>query len=179
VKVKGEGLRVYSRRGYLAREDKVALAPASKQEQLLGAIKSPLARRDIELDLILLYKAAAAPADKTQGNAQASWGAIDINLQDQLRFGDGMKMDLVGGSNPRRVRYYSNVFGQIPIGNDLSARIHVAHHNHVPGVPYAASRAQRPPQVNRFLPSFLGVDFGVRPRPMAAGSSTATAASSM
>jgi len=49
-----------------------------------------------------------------------SAGAIDINLQDQLRFGDNMKMDLVGGTNPRRVRYYSNVFGQISIGNDLT-----------------------------------------------------------
>jgi len=80
VKVKGDGLKVYSRRGYLAREDKVAPAPATKQEQLLAAIKSPLARREIELDVMLLYKAAAAPADKTKGNAQGSWGAIDINL---------------------------------------------------------------------------------------------------
>ena len=80
VKVKGEGLRVYSRRGYLAREDKATAAPATKQEQLLVAIKSPLARRDIELDLMLLYRAAAAPPDKAQGSAQASWGAIDINL---------------------------------------------------------------------------------------------------
>lgn len=80
VKVKGDGLKVYSRRGYLAREDKVAPAPVTKQEQLLAAIKSPLARRDIELDAMLLYKATAAPADKAKGNAQGSWGAIDINL---------------------------------------------------------------------------------------------------
>ena len=79
VKVKGDALKVYSRRGYLAREDKVAPAPATKQEQLLTAIKSPLARRDVELDAMLLYKAAAAPADKAKGNVE-SWGAIDINL---------------------------------------------------------------------------------------------------
>lgn len=81
VKVKGDGLKVYSRRGYLAREDKAAAAaaPATKEEQLLAAIKSPLARRDVELDAMLLYKAAAAPADKAK-NTQASWGAIDINL---------------------------------------------------------------------------------------------------
>src|SRR6185503_5271109 len=79
VKVKGDGLKVYSRRGYLAREDKVAPAPATKQEQLLAAIKSPLARRDIALDAMLLYKAAAAPSDKAKPDGQSQWGAIDIN----------------------------------------------------------------------------------------------------
>lgn len=61
VKVKrGEGLRIYSRRGYLAREDKsAAVAPTTKQEQLLAAIMSPLARRDLDLDATLLYKPAA------------------------------------------------------------------------------------------------------------------------
>lgn len=80
VKVRGDGLKVYSRRGYLAREDKAAPAPVTKQEQLLAAIKSPMARRDLELDAMLLYKAATAPADKGKDNAQGTWGAIDINL---------------------------------------------------------------------------------------------------
>ena len=68
VKVKTEGLKVHSRRGYFAREEKGA-APANKQEQLLAAIKSPLARRDVDLDAVLIYKAAAP-----------NRGAIDIHL---------------------------------------------------------------------------------------------------
>jgi VWFA-related protein len=81
VKVKGDDLRVYSRRGYLALVEKAAAAPSTKQEQLLAAIKSPLARRDVDLDAMLLYKAAAAPANNAKPNHQtASWGAIDINL---------------------------------------------------------------------------------------------------
>jgi cysteine-rich repeat protein len=47
-------------------------------------------------------------------------GAIDINSQGLIRFGDGMRMDLTGGTNPRQVRYYSNFTTQIPIGNDLT-----------------------------------------------------------
>lgn len=58
IKVKRDGLKVYNRRGYMAREDKPSTTPATKQEQLLAAIRSPLARRDIELDAMLLYKAA-------------------------------------------------------------------------------------------------------------------------
>jgi VWFA-related protein len=70
VKVKGD-YKVYSRRGYLAREDKSAgAAPATKQEQILTAIKSPLAKRDIDLDAMLMYKAADAP----------NKGALEINL---------------------------------------------------------------------------------------------------
>jgi VWFA-related protein len=69
VKVKGEGLKVYSRRGYLARADAPPVAPATKQEQMLAAIKSPLARRDVSLDAMLLYK----PAAQNQG-------AVDIHL---------------------------------------------------------------------------------------------------
>ncbi|HYP28973.1 MAG TPA: VWA domain-containing protein [Blastocatellia bacterium] len=68
VKVKAEGLKVHSRRGYFAREDKT-VAPVNKQEQLLAAIKSPLARRDVDLDAMLVYK--AAPPNR---------GAIDIHL---------------------------------------------------------------------------------------------------
>jgi VWFA-related protein len=79
IKLKKDGLKVYSRRGYLAREDKPAAAPTTKEDQLLAAIKSPLARRDIEMDAMLLYKAAAAP-DSAKGTAQGSWGAVDINL---------------------------------------------------------------------------------------------------
>jgi VWFA-related protein len=69
VRVKRAGLKVYSRRGYLAREEAGAPASSSRQTRLLEAIKSPLARRDIEMDARLLYK--AVPPDK---------GAIDIHL---------------------------------------------------------------------------------------------------
>lgn len=57
VKVKGDGYKVHSRRGYFAREEKPVAANATVQEQMLTAIKSPLARRDIDLDAMLLYKA--------------------------------------------------------------------------------------------------------------------------
>ncbi|MEW6126367.1 MAG: VWA domain-containing protein [Acidobacteriota bacterium] len=69
IKVKGEGLKVYSRRGYMARADAPTGAPATRQEQLLAAIKAPLARRDIDIDAMLLYKSASPTT-----------GAIDIHL---------------------------------------------------------------------------------------------------
>ena len=69
IKVKREGLKVYSRRGYLAREEKAAGAAKTKEETMLAAIQSPLASRDVDLDAMLLYK--AMPPDK---------GAIDIHL---------------------------------------------------------------------------------------------------
>src|SRR5262249_5296116 len=68
-KVKGDGLKVYSRRGYFAREEKPAPPPEGKKEQLLAAIKSPLARRDINFDAMVLYKAA-----------QQTQGGVDIHL---------------------------------------------------------------------------------------------------
>jgi len=68
VKVKG-GYRVFSRRGYYAREDKPSVAPATKQEELIAAMKSPLTSHDIYLDAMMLYKAAA--------NNQ---GGLDIHL---------------------------------------------------------------------------------------------------
>ncbi|HWX41024.1 MAG TPA: VWA domain-containing protein [Blastocatellia bacterium] len=55
IKVRG-GYKVLSRRGYVAREMKPAAAPTTKREQLLAAIQSPLARRDIDMDAALLYK---------------------------------------------------------------------------------------------------------------------------
>ncbi len=69
IKVKGDGLKVYSRRGYIAREDKPRTEAGSTQDQILTAIQSPLARADVDIDSMLLYK--AMPPDK---------GAIDIHL---------------------------------------------------------------------------------------------------
>jgi hypothetical protein len=69
IKVKNKDLKVYSRRGYFAREDRPAAEPATKQDQVLAAIKSPVARRDIDLEAMVLYKAA-----------QLDKGAIDISI---------------------------------------------------------------------------------------------------
>jgi hypothetical protein len=60
LKVKGEDLRVYNRRGYMARVDKTSATPTTKEEQLLAAIRSPLARREVDLDAMLLYKGTAS-----------------------------------------------------------------------------------------------------------------------
>jgi VWFA-related protein len=68
IKVKGE-YKVYSRRGYFARVEKADTAPSTKQEIVLAAVKAPLARRDIDVDAMVLYK--AAPPNQ---------GAIDINV---------------------------------------------------------------------------------------------------
>ena len=69
IKVKNKDLKVYNRRGYFAREDRPAAAPVTKQDQVLSAIKAPIARREIDLEAMVLYKAAAP--DK---------GAIDISV---------------------------------------------------------------------------------------------------
>lgn len=69
VKVKGEGLKVHSRRGYFARAAKETETVSDKRGQLLAAIKSPLARRDVDLDAVLLYKATASDR-----------GSIDIHM---------------------------------------------------------------------------------------------------
>lgn len=69
IKVKNKDLKVYSRRGYFAREERAASAPVTKQDQVLAVIKSPVARRDVDLEAMVLYK-AAEPAK----------GAIDISI---------------------------------------------------------------------------------------------------
>jgi VWFA-related protein len=84
IKVKGDGLKVYNRRGYFARQDKPAAEPVTTQEQVLAAIRSPLARRDIDFDALLLYKAKApdAKAAPSQGaNATPpDQAVIDIHV---------------------------------------------------------------------------------------------------
>ena len=69
VRVRRSGLRVYSRQGYLARQEVAPAAPASTRDQLLAAIHSPLARREIDFDTTLLYK--AVPPNQ---------GGLDIHL---------------------------------------------------------------------------------------------------
>jgi VWFA-related protein len=70
VRLRRGGLKVYSRRGYVAREDSSAEAAAvSPRDQLLAAIRSPLARRDVSVKAMVGYKAI-----------QPRQGAIDIEL---------------------------------------------------------------------------------------------------
>jgi VWFA-related protein len=69
IRVKNKDLKVLSRRGYFAREDRPVAEPVTKQEQVLAAIKSPVAHRDVDLEAMVLYK-AAEPAK----------GAIDISI---------------------------------------------------------------------------------------------------
>ena len=67
IKVKRSGVRVSMREGYLAREDKAG--PQNKQNELLEAARSPIARNDINLAVNLLMK--AVDSGKT---------ALDIHL---------------------------------------------------------------------------------------------------
>jgi VWFA-related protein len=49
VKVKRDGMRVFKYSGYIAREDNRAAAPRTKQEEVLAAIRSPLAKREVDV----------------------------------------------------------------------------------------------------------------------------------
>jgi hypothetical protein len=44
IKVKRDGLKVYSHTGYLAREDRTSGKPLTKEQSILQAAKSPLAK---------------------------------------------------------------------------------------------------------------------------------------
>jgi VWFA-related protein len=49
VKVRRDGLRVFKHTGYFAREDAPGAAPRTREEQVLAAVRSPLARRELEV----------------------------------------------------------------------------------------------------------------------------------
>jgi len=55
VKVKRDGARVYSHRGYIAREE-TSNANRTKQEEIVAAAKSPIAKRDVEVSANLNLK---------------------------------------------------------------------------------------------------------------------------
>jgi VWFA-related protein len=55
IKVNRPDAKVYYRRGYFAHGDQPAAAAVIKPEQILAAIRSPLARRDIDVDAMLLF----------------------------------------------------------------------------------------------------------------------------
>ena len=69
VRVKRDGLRVYSHNGYLAREDRTSDKPPGKDFSILQAAKSPLAKRDVDVSANVAYKLTAA-----------NKAAVDINL---------------------------------------------------------------------------------------------------
>ncbi len=49
VKVKRDGLRVFKHTGYFAREEAPKDAPKTKEEQVIAAVRSPLARRELDI----------------------------------------------------------------------------------------------------------------------------------
>jgi VWFA-related protein len=69
IKVKRDGVRVYSHSGYLAKEDRAPEA-RTKEQTMLEAAKSPLAKRDVDLAANVGYKLATA-----------NKATLDINLQ--------------------------------------------------------------------------------------------------
>jgi VWFA-related protein len=49
IKVRRDGVRLYKYAGYLAREEKGAGAPRTKEQEMLDAARAPLARRDVDV----------------------------------------------------------------------------------------------------------------------------------
>lgn len=74
IKVKRDGLRVYSHSGYLARESKTDNTSPTKERVILDAAKSPLAKRDVDLAANVGYKLTAD-----------NKAAVDINLLIEAR----------------------------------------------------------------------------------------------
>lgn len=74
IKVKRDGVRVYSHSGYLAKDDPTNQKPRSKELSILEAAKSPLAKRDVDVSANVGYKLTAA-----------NKAAVDINLVIEAR----------------------------------------------------------------------------------------------
>jgi VWFA-related protein len=49
IKVRRDGVRLYKYAGYLAREEKGAAAPRTKEQEIVDAASAPLARRDVDV----------------------------------------------------------------------------------------------------------------------------------
>lgn len=69
VKVRRDGVKVYTRDGYLAREDKIQTVSLTKEEEILRAARSPLASSEVEVSANILFK--QLPENKA---------AIDVHL---------------------------------------------------------------------------------------------------
>jgi VWFA-related protein len=64
IKVKRDGVKVYTHEGYLARPDAKS-APRTKEETIVMAAQSPLAKRDVDVSANITLKPPTAPAKKT------------------------------------------------------------------------------------------------------------------
>ncbi len=71
IKVKRDGVRVYTHQGYLARADRPASAAPTKEEAIMAAAKSPLARRDLDVTANVMLKPSPA----------SNKSAVDVHLQ--------------------------------------------------------------------------------------------------
>jgi VWFA-related protein len=78
VKVKRSGLKVLTRSGYFARVDKDVETPKTRDQELLAAVRSPLARRDINVSALMTYRAVQPPKDAKANSGP--YGAIDIHM---------------------------------------------------------------------------------------------------
>jgi hypothetical protein len=56
IKVDRPGVKIYTRAGYIAKADEPAAPPKTKEEAILKAVMSPLARRDIDVSGLLQYR---------------------------------------------------------------------------------------------------------------------------
>lgn len=83
IKLRRGGLHVYAAEGYYAREDKAAGA-VTKEEQIIKAATSPLARRDLDIAAELLYR--FLPTNQAQLDINAF---IDARKLDFKRSDDG------------------------------------------------------------------------------------------
>jgi VWFA-related protein len=70
VKVRRDGVKVYGHQGYFARPDASASATPTKEQTILAAVRSPLARRDVDLSANIVLKPSPA-TNKT---------ALDIHM---------------------------------------------------------------------------------------------------
>lgn len=93
IKVKRSGTRVYAAAGYFAREPKTE-GPRTKEEEIMAAARSPLARRELEVAAELQYR--FSPANQAQLDINTFIDARKLNF---TRTPDGKyqtSMDVVG-----------------------------------------------------------------------------------
>lgn len=93
IKVKRDGIKVYSHRGYFAREE-TTTGPATKEESIMAAVKSPLARSDLDVAANFLLK--PSPTGKATLDVHL---LIDANKLDFKRTPDSKyqtSFDVVG-----------------------------------------------------------------------------------
>jgi len=93
IKVRRDGMRVYAAKGYLAREDKTN-GTRTKEEEIVAAARSPLARRELEVAAELQYR--FSPTNQAQLDINT---VIDAHKLNFTRTTDGKyqtSMDVVG-----------------------------------------------------------------------------------